>query len=393
MIKIIDKTQCCGCHACVQCCPKQCIIMHEDGEGFLYPKVDTRICIECGLCEKVCPVIQQGAEHTPLVVYASLNKEESVRSVSSSGGMFTPLAEQVLKEGGVVFGARFDEKWEVVHDYTEQVEGLAAFRGSKYVQSRIGDSYRKAEHFLRVGRKVLFSGTPCQIAGLKRYLRKEYDNLLAVDILCHGVPSPKVWRRYLHELNGMFFHNKEIQSIGGVNFRDKRTGWRQYTFSVVSAEKTSSGMQEYAESYYRNIFMQGFLADLYLRPSCYACPSKKGKSGSDLTIADYWGVRRVLPEIDDDKGVGLVLVNTDKGRIAYQGLDMQSYTTDYEMAQMDNGGFKEKVAIHPDRSYFFKKLDCTQRVSKLIHSCVLRPQLPKRKRILLLIKRYIMFGL
>ena len=197
MIDIKEKNNCCGCSACVQICPKQCISMAADNEGFLYPQVNSAICIDCGLCEKVCPVINQSAPREPLVVYAAKNNNEDIRLKSSSGGIFTLLAEKVIEEGGVVFGAKFDADWNVVHDYTETIEGLAAFRGSKYVQSIIGDNFKTAKQFLNNGRKVLFSGTPCQIAGLKKYLRKEYDNLLTVDVVCHGVPSPMVWRDYL----------------------------------------------------------------------------------------------------------------------------------------------------------------------------------------------------
>ena len=199
MIDILNKKDCCGCSACVQKCPKQCISLKEDNEGFLYPQVNQQECISCGICKKVCPIINPNEKRTPLQIYAAINKNEEIRRQSSSGGIFTLLSEEILKEGGVVFGARFDENWEVKHDYTENVKGLVNFRGSKYVQSRIEDNYKKVETFLKQGRKVLFSGTPCQIAGLKRFLSKEYDNLLTVDFICHGVPSPKVWRLYLYE--------------------------------------------------------------------------------------------------------------------------------------------------------------------------------------------------
>lgn len=199
MIHITNRQDCCGCAACAQRCPKQCISMKEDAEGFLYPTVDTEVCIDCGLCEKVCPELNSGRERQPQKVYAAINKDEKIRLGSSSGGVFTALAEQTIDEGGVVFGARFDENWEVVHAYTETKEGLTAFRGSKYVQSRIGNAYKDAERFLRNGRKVLFTGTPCLVMGLKLYLGRDYDNLLTVDFLCHGVPSPKAWRLYLKE--------------------------------------------------------------------------------------------------------------------------------------------------------------------------------------------------
>ena len=167
MIRIIDKKDCCGCHACSNVCPKQCISMQLDEEGFLYPIVDTQKCIDCGLCENVCPIINRGKSRSPINVFAAKNNNEEIRIKSSSGGIFTLLAEKIIIEGGVVFGAKFDKNWDVKHGYTETIEGLAAFRGSKYVQSQIEDNYQKAEKFLKQGRKVLFSGTPCQIAGLK----------------------------------------------------------------------------------------------------------------------------------------------------------------------------------------------------------------------------------
>ena len=199
MINILNKKDCCGCNACVQRCPKQCIIMQTDNEGFLYPIVDATTCIDCGLCEKVCPVINQTEPQEPLKVYAAYNKNEDIRMQSSSGGIFTLLAEEIIKKGGVVFGVKFNKDWMPEFGYTETLEGLSTYRGSKYVQAIVGDAYKQAEEFLKAGREVLFSGTPCQIAGLKRYLRKEYDKLLTVDIICHGVPSPKVWNMYLKE--------------------------------------------------------------------------------------------------------------------------------------------------------------------------------------------------
>lgn len=171
MIKIIEKSDCVGCEACVQCCPKHCITMHEDTEGFLYPQINTEECIDCGLCERVCPVINQGEPRKPLVAYAAKNQDESVRLNSSSGGVFSALAEYVIAQGGVVFGARIDAQGKVYHDFTESCEGIAAFRGSKYVQSRIGNAFRNVEKFLKEGRFVLFSGTPCQVAALYLFLR------------------------------------------------------------------------------------------------------------------------------------------------------------------------------------------------------------------------------
>lgn len=266
MIQIEDKKRCCGCEACRQVCPKECIRLERDEEGFGYPVVDLERCIECHKCERVCPFMQLGAPREPLAVYAACATDEGLRKASSSGGLFTLLAEETLSRGGVVFGARFDETWGVCHDYTETVEGLAPFRGSKYLQSRIGDNYQRAELFLKEGRPVLFTGTPCQIKGLVHYLGRAYDNLTTVDVVCHGVPSPMVWQRYLTTLRA------GQGEITGISFRDKSvSGWRRYDFVLQNTE--GEGMRQF---YGDNIYMRGFLHDLYLRPSCYACMAKGG---------------------------------------------------------------------------------------------------------------------
>jgi len=180
-----SKSDCAGCSACYSICPALCISMEQDTEGFLYPVIDEKSCTKCTKCEKSCPSIQRGIARKPLRVYASKNPDDEIRCASSSGGIFSLLAEYVLKEDGVVFGAQFNDNWEVKHDYTETAEGLAAFRGSKYIQSITGDMYKTAKEFLKMGRKVLYSGTPCQIAGLKMFLQQDYSNLLTVDFACH----------------------------------------------------------------------------------------------------------------------------------------------------------------------------------------------------------------
>ena len=256
MISIKDKIDCCGCSACVQTCPKQCIRLEEDNEGFLYPSVNKSLCVECGQCDNVCPMLHGHEPQEPVGVYAATNPDEGIRMQSSSGGIFSLIAENIIRQGGVVFGAAFNEDWEVTHCFAETVDGIARFRGSKYVQSRTGTTYAEAERFLKAGRKVLYSGTPCQIAGLKSFLRKEYGNLLTVDCVCHGVPSPGIFREYLRSA---------VQPINKVNFRDKRTGWKHYSVTVKSEDKESSGV------YHDNGYMQGFLGNLFLRPSCYGC--------------------------------------------------------------------------------------------------------------------------
>lgn len=333
MIDIKRKEDCVGCNACVQRCPVQCIFMNEDEQGFLYPKVDLEKCINCGLCEKVCPVINQAEPHKPDHTYAAWNTDEVVRMSSSSGGVFFALAKKIIEEGGVVFGAKFNENWEVVHDYAETLENVKAFQVSKYVQSKIGDSFRVAERILKEGRKVMFTGTPCQLAGLRLFLRKDYgEQLLKVDVVCHGVPSPMIWKEYLKTLmlpkgaeagkNSVSLSLNEIPPIEYISFRDKRMGWEKYGFAVRTAATNGSGKntvspsairQEESEILYepmnKNLYMLGFLKNIYLRPSCYECPAKCGKSYSNITLADFWGIKNYNSNLYNEKGVSLILTS------------------------------------------------------------------------------------
>lgn len=382
MISITDKSKCCGCNACVQACPKQCIEMHEDDEGFLYPRVNTTRCIDCGKCEKVCPVFNQAESHRPINVYAAINPNEEIRRQSSSGGIFTLLAEQTIKDGGVVFGVLFDESWQVIHDYTESIEGLAPFRGSKYVQSRIGDTFQQAEAFLKQGRKVLFTGTPCQIAGLKRYLRKEYENLLTVDFVCHGVPSPLIWQKYLSETLDNFRAKRgagkksvplsidELPVITGISFRDKANGWKKYGFRInyaasKAAQNTVSEStieETLLQPFPDNLFMKGFLSNIYLRPACYACPAKSGKSGADITIGDFWGIDHINPSIDDDKGCSLVIPQSPKGVIICAQVEYLS-VLEYLDALKYNPSIEYAVKSPINRSFFFWNINKGKSVS------------------------------
>lgn len=335
--------------------------MQQDNEGFLYPKVDSATCIDCGLCEKVCPVLQPYGNQDPVEVFAAINKNDEIRLQSSSGGIFTLLAEKVIDAGGAVFGARFDENWQVTLDYTETKDGLSAFRGSKYVQARTADTYAQCEKFLKDGRKVLYSGTPCQIAGLKHFLRKEYDNLLAVDILCHGAPSPKVWSMYLDEVTKNV-HGRFDERVREIRFRDKSGGWKKYHF-VLNDNLIN-------ECFSENIYMKAFLQDLILRPSCYTCPARSGRSHSDITIADYWGIHLHYPELDDDKGTGLVLVHTAKGAQSLPYDEMIYKPSSIEGLAMYNGGLKETTAEHSKRDYFFAKIDSCNSISSLIERSI-----------------------
>jgi coenzyme F420-reducing hydrogenase beta subunit len=344
--------------------------MREDDEGFLYPVVNGENCISCGLCEKICPALNHGDSRQPLQVYAAKNQDGQIQLNSSSGGIFTLLAEQIINEGGVIFGARFNDNWEVIHDYTETVEGLSVFRSSKYVQSIIGETYRQAKAFLLAGRQVLFSGTPCQIAGLKTYLQRDYENLLSVDLVCHGVPSPAVWREYLRELAGVL----DFSKINSINFRDKTHGWKLFSFSICYTENiNSSGV--FLESLQENVFMRGFLRNLYLRPSCYQCPVKFLSSGSDITLGDYWGIQNTLPEFDDDKGVSLVMINTLKGKVVYGALNKHEKETSYNNALRGNSTIEESVPVPIKRTDFFENRNnepITDLIVKLTKISVLR---------------------
>lgn len=375
MIHINNKHNCCGCSACASVCPKHCISMQADNEGFLYPIINKADCIDCGLCEKVCHEIHPFDERKPHKVYAAINKDEEIRLTSSSGGIFYLLAEKTIAEGGVVFGARFDEQWQVVIDYAETMEGVKAFMGSKYVQARMDTAYTDAKRFLTEGRKVLFSGTPCQIAGLNHFLRKSYDNLLTMDIICHGTPSPKVWNRYLDEVV-----TEGRKAINDVQFRNKSNGWKAFNFTMEynKDEQTVSICSHHQQ----NHFMRAFLRDMILRPSCYQCQAKSGRSHSDITIADFWGINTEIPEMDDDKGTGLVLVNTNKGQASLDWRNITFKETTAETAIRHNPAYFRSVAAHPKREVFFNRLAKADSVNSLITDC-LRPTLKQRLRMTL----------
>lgn len=362
MINIVEPQKCCGCSACIYICPKHSISFQEDRDGFLYPKVDLETCIDCGLCEKVCPMINQESECQPLATYAAKNDNETIRLRSSSGGIFTLLAESVIDEGGVVFGARFNEDWEVVHDYTDTIEGLEPFRGSKYVQSCMGESYRLVENFLKADRKVMFTGTPCQIAGLRKFLRKDYNTLLTVEVVCHGAPAPLVWRTYLN--NEIAKCGKGLSGVEGINFRDKLTGWKTYSLSVkLSKNIVSSSLSK------DNDYMRAFLSNLSLRKSCYNCPAKSGKSGADITIGDFWGIENVRPEIDDDKGLSLVLVNSLKGMDSLKTLSCEFVPVGFDEAVKGNSAYYHSVSKPVNREFFFHCIRKGHNVQDALAAC------------------------
>lgn len=346
MIKIVNKQDCCGCSACNNICPKNAVKMEEDDEGFRYPKVDLSLCVNCGLSERVCPVINKN-EHKDEVrlAYAAYNKNEEIRLNSSSGGVFSLLSEYVLKQGGCVFGAAYNDKFEVVHKKIEKPEELNELRGSKYTQSAIGDTYSRAKEELKRGRLVLFTGTPCQIGGLKAYLGKEYENLITQDLICHGVPTPKLWKDYVA------YRERISGSPARRTFsRHKFYGWKRYSVLFKFSNNT-----EYRAPLTDDIYMKAFLRNLCLRPSCYSCAFKSKDRVSDITLADFWGIQNVIPDMDDDKGTSLVVIHSEKGQRIFEKIkkNLTYKETDLEQAIIYNKSMIKSVEKPKKREKFF----------------------------------------
>ena len=350
MINIIRKPNCCGCWACISSCPTKCIDMKEDEEGFRYPVVDTEKCIDCHLCEKVCPIINVEPEkaNQNQKGYLLQIKDDDIRKHSTSGGAFTAIASWVIKQGGVVFGAALDnENYEVHHRYTEFLDGLEQFRISKYVQSHVDDCFIKVKDFLKEGRWVCFSGTPCQIEGLYHYLRKkQYDKLVLVDVVCYGIPSPGVFKDYMQ------WKQKEI---GGkfkrILFREKILSYNYTSFSVYNEDPKKN----YHKGVESEQFMRSFFSNINVRPSCYDCRFKKRYRVSDFTIWDCYDVKAFSRNFDEN-GTNRMLVHTAKGE---QILDeirhdvrLEGYN-DIDHFIEDEIAMTESVPMNNQRELFF----------------------------------------
>lgn len=347
MIEVTDKSMCCGCSACAGVCPVQCITMTADSEGFKYPIADPNICVSCGKCEQVCPMtsVETASEKKAYAVRVTQYEQDS-----SSGGVFSALAEKVLCEGGVVFGAAFDDGLRLQHIKVDDSSMLGHLRGSKYVQSDVGDIYRQVKDELSEGRKVLFSGTPCQVAGLHNFLGKDYPELFTVDLACHGVPSPKVWDRYVREKG---------DGLLGVKFRDKSDGWRKYNIAYIYKDRTERIRFD------KDPYMLLFLQNISLRPSCYDCAFRNGANYSDVTLADFWSVADAVPQMNDGMGVSAVIVNTLKGKTQIDGFSHR-VEVKYEEAVKSNGGFFSTFEIPTGRKDFFEGLDAAIELKKYI---------------------------
>ena len=304
MVDSKEKKDCCGCRACEQICPKQAIAMVEDDKGFRYPVINYDICNQCGLCDDVCAFNENYKGHgdNP-AVYAVKNKNEAVRSTSSSGGMFTAISDKILEDGGIVYGAGYKDRLYVCHKRAVTKQQRDEFKGSKYVQSDIGNSFVQVKKDLDNGLTVLFTGTPCQVVALKSFLRRDYDNLLVVDFVCHGTPSNKLWQDYLDVIESDT-NNKVVHA----EFRNKDLGW--HVPNTRLHLKNPSTKKIKGEQSYFWLFCPNYM----LMPSCYNCKFANFDRAGDITIADFWGIERTMPDFDDDRGISLVLVNSEKGR-------------------------------------------------------------------------------
>ena len=358
-----NPADCTGCGACVSVCPKGAVSMKPDGEGFLYPAVDAALCVGCDLCEKRCPAGKAQAKGEP-AAFGAKDIRDDIRSSSSSGGVFTALAESVLSKGGAVFGAVFGDDFRVEHVGAVSRDGILPMRGSKYVQSDAASALSDVRALLSRGIPVLFTGTPCQVAGLYALLgNKRPEGLLTVDFICHGVPSPGVFSAYLEELQ-----KQQGSSLVSYSFRDKRLGWKDFSAVARFADGTERTGTQTTEP-----FLRGFLQNLYLRPSCHACTDLRyGGHAADLTIADLWGAKEVFPDWDDDKGLSLVFANTPAGQQAIDGCTSleRRGIGDVGVLRRANPSIFQPAAAHPHRAKFWRAFEKQGFSGELVERCL-----------------------
>lgn len=309
MPKLATKEDCTGCTACVTICPKVCIEMKSDKNMFFYPTVNNERCVQCGLCENTCPIVAplEIIEHE-VKAYAAYSKDEIVRTSSSSGGIFSEAAKIVLGNGGVVFGAAYNDSFDITHICVKCEAELDRIRGAKYAESNLDGVFVDIEKRLDGGQDVLFSGTPCQISGLHAFLRKKYNNLFCIDFVCHGVPSPMAWKAYV-EYRAKQDANGELPKT--INLRSKKTGWSRYQYSNVFEYENG---KQHSISSSDSLFMKLFVGDYISRPSCENCKFKGYNRVSDITLGDFWGIWDIDPEMDDNKGTSVVLIQSEKGQ-------------------------------------------------------------------------------
>ncbi len=349
-VKIEEKDLCCGCTACYSVCPKNAIKMVRDNEGFLYPEVNKEKCINCGMCKKVCPILNKAKlNEFKRKAYLFQNSNEEIRKDSTSGGIFTAIGEFVIKNNGIVYGATFDDNFVVNHIGVDSVDKLSKFRKSKYVQSNQNNCFKEIKQYLDDGKLVCYSGTPCQVGGLRAYLRKNYENLILVDIMCHSVPSPLVFEKYKRYILKKMNANK----ILNINFRDKSK--YGYKYSMMTVE-TDNGI--YSQGIDTDPYLRAFFSDVSVRPSCYNCHFKTMKRVSDLTIWDCFNINEIDKSFDDDKGTTRVLVQSEKGEKLLENLDnVRLKELDINIAIKKVKEMTNSVNYNSKRKKFFENIN------------------------------------
>lgn len=356
MVNIKDKTHCCGCGACYSICPQKCIEMVEDSEGFLYPRVDEKTCINCKLCEKVCPVAKPLEGTSKQEIYAFVSKNEDSLKNSASGGFFYPLASYIIKQGGAVFGAAYNAEMKVCHQYTQNIDDLYKFEGSKYVQSDIGDCFVKVKGFLQNDKYVLFSGTPCQIQGLLKFLNKKLtEKLITLDIVCHGVPSPAVLKKYFKYLETTYG-----SKIVNYKFRTKRKGYGRKSYDLNFCQ-FNDGTQLWGdqECKYFQFMNKAFFAELVSRPSCAHCKFKNKDHVSDFTAFDCWHWKKLSSSINGAMGATSLIVNTEKANRILHAIKNACFLDEISFNKTilyDGFSMIYSIPHHPKRADFFESL-------------------------------------
>lgn len=353
MIHITSKTNCCGCNACGDICPKQAISFETDIEGFWYPKVDESKCVNCGLCEKVCPVLHADELKTNDFpkprTFAAYHKNLEIHFDSSSGGLFSAFAEEIYKKGGYVGGAVYTEDFYAVQFISQNKADLARLRRSKYLQSNSEGFYKEVKKAVLTGLPVLVCGTPCQIVALHRFMGKTYDNLYLIDLSCHSIPSPKAHRKYLD-----FLENEYGKKIFTFEHRNKEMGWRKAAKKAVFADgKVYYGAGD-------DLYKRAFLSEMINRPSCYDCKFRGFPRISDITLSDFWGIEYVAKEMDDDIGVSAVMVNSSKGEKLFELIKKRLFIKDVSLDDIipfQAGLVKKPKRPNYDREQFFKDLE------------------------------------
>lgn len=350
MIEIIDKKDCTGCTSCYSSCPLKCIKMKYDEEGFLYPLVDKTKCIDCGICLSKCPVLIDKHQIQLKGCYLAKNKREYITETSSSGGIFHEIAEFVLNEGGIIYGAYYDNQTKkTYHINISNLEEIKKIKKSKYMQSELDDTFKEIKKYLNSNKLILFVGTPCQTYGLKTFLNEDYTNLITVDFVCHGVPSSYVWNKYLSGLE-----KKESKKIKEVYFRfkDSYTSWYSGSIKIEFEDHSLT------EPLSKNKYLLNFNESLYLRPSCYHCQFKGLNRCSDITLADAWGVNNYDCDFYDEKGVSFVTLNSDKGKMLFDniGKNIIYKETSIEFLKKYNSQYIESANQNSNRKPFFDAL-------------------------------------